>query len=185
MKSILISLVLIGATATSLNTWKVGQGEVRVTCSMTVGGSFEVTTTAISGSVAPASDGSPALEGNLVVDLRTLDTGIGLRNRHLRESYLEVDKTPGFEIATLSEIHLAGLDARMPEGKGSFTGLLRLHGMSNPVTGPVDVRAAGAGRRVRASFPVDLPAHAIPKPRYLGVGVKDTVHVEVTFELPR
>ena len=185
MKSILISVVLIGATAAPLNTWQVGQGEVRVTCPMTVGGSFDVTTTAISGSVAPASDGSQALDGTLVVDLRTLDTGIGLRNRHLRESYLEIDKAPGFETATLSEIHLQGLDANMPEGKGSFTGLLRLHGMTNRVTGPVDVRPAGAGRRVRASFPVDLPGYAIAKPRYLGVGVKDTVHVEVTFEVSR
>ena len=185
MKSILISLVLVGATATSVNTWQVKQGDVRVTCPMTVGGSFDVTTTALSGSVAPASGGSQALDGNLFVDLRTLDTGIGLRNRHLRENYLEIDKAPGFETATLSEIHLDGLDANMPEGKGSFTGLLRLHGMTNPVTGAVDVRPAGAGRRVKASFAVDLPAYAIPKPRYLGVGVKDTVHVEVTFEVSR
>ena len=185
MKSIFISAVLLGATATSVNTWQVGQGEVRVTCSMTIGGSFDVTTTALNGSVASASGGSQALDGNLVVDLRTLDTGIGLRNRHLRENYLEVDKAPGFEVATLSEIHLDGLDPNKPEGKGSFTGLLRLHGMSNTVTGPVDVRPAGAGHRVKASFPVDLPAYAIPKPRYLGVGVKDTVHAEVAFEVSR
>ena len=51
------------------------------------------------------------------MDLRTLDTGIGLRNRHLRENYLEVDKAPGFETATLSEIHLDGLDPNKPEGK--------------------------------------------------------------------
>ena len=52
MKSIFISVVLLGATATSVNTWQVGQGEVRVTCSMTIGGSFDVTTTALNGSVA-------------------------------------------------------------------------------------------------------------------------------------
>ena len=34
--------------------------------------------------------------------------------------------------------------------------------MSNTVTGLVDVRPAGAGHRVKASFPVDLPAYAIP-----------------------
>ena len=28
---------------------------------------------------------------------------------------------------------------------------------------------------------VDLPAFGIPKPRYLGIGVKDTVQIEVTF----
>ena len=28
------------------------------------------------------------------VDLRTLDTGIGLRNAHLRDNYLEVSRGP-------------------------------------------------------------------------------------------
>jgi hypothetical protein len=111
MKSIFISVVLLGATATSVNTWQVGQGEVRVTCSMTIGGSFDVTTTALNGSVASASGGSQALDGNLAVDLRTLETGIGLRNRHLRENYLEVDKAPGFETATLASEQRAALAA--------------------------------------------------------------------------
>ena len=34
---------------------------------------------------------------------------------------------------------------------------------------------------MKASFPVDLTDYSIPKPRYLGVGVKDTVQVEVVF----
>ena len=53
------------------------------------------------------------------------------------------------------------------------------------MTGAVDVRQAGAGLRVKASFPVDLPDYGIAKPRYLGVGVKDTVQVEVAFAVAR
>jgi len=49
------------------------------------------------------------------------------------------------------------------------------------VTGPVEARKAGGGLRVRASFPVNLSDYNIPEPRYLGVGVKNTVRVEVTF----
>jgi len=56
-----------------------------------------------------------------------------------------------------------------------------LHGVKKTVTGPADIRQAGAGWRVRASFPVNLPDYNIDKPRYLGVGVKDTVQVSVTF----
>ena len=119
------------------------------------------------------------------MDLRTLDTGIGLRNEHLRENYLEVDKGPGFDTATLSEIDLKGLNPDAPEGKGSFTGVLTLHGVTKTVTGAVDVRQAGGGLRVKASFPVNLPDYSIRKPRYLGVGVKDTVQVEVTFAVTR
>jgi hypothetical protein len=38
---------------------------------------------------------------------------------------------------------------------------------------------------VMASFPVVLSAYTIPTPRYLGIGVKDTVQVEVAFAVSR
>jgi hypothetical protein len=34
---------------------------------------------------------------------------------------------------------------------------------------------------VKASFPVNLSDYSIREPRYLGVGVKNTVRVEVAF----
>jgi polyisoprenoid-binding protein YceI len=185
MTSTLIGLALVGATLVTANTWRVGQGDVRVICPMTIGGSFDAKTTALSGSVTASESGSRAFDGSLAVDLRTLDTGIGLRNEHLREKYLEVGKGSGFDTATLSEIDLNGLDADTPAGKGSFTGLLTLHGVRKTVTGAVDVRQAGDGLRVKASFPVNLSDYSIPKPRYLGVGVKDIVQVEVAFVVPR
>jgi polyisoprenoid-binding protein YceI len=185
MKSTLVVLGLAGATLVAANTWKVGQGDVRVTCPMTIGGSFDAKTTALSGSVTASASGSPAFEGSLAVDLRTLDTGIGLRNEHLRENYLQVGKGPGFDTATLSEIDLKGFSPDAPEGKGSFTGSLTLHGVTRTITGAVDVRQAGAGLRVKASFPVNLPDYGILKPRYLGIGVKDTVQVDVAFAVLR
>ena len=138
------------------------------------------------GSVVTArASGSEPFDGSLVVDLRTLATGIGLRDQHMRENYLEVGKGPGFDTATLSEIVLNGFTADMPEGKGSFTGVLALHGVSKAVTGPVEVRRPDAGLRVKASFPVELADYGIRKPRYLGIGVRDTVQVEVVFALGR
>ena len=56
-----------------------------------------------------------------------------------------------------------------------------LHGTKKTVSGPAEIRKAGSGFRVKASFPVNLSDYAIPEPRYLGVGVKNTVQVEVTF----
>jgi polyisoprenoid-binding protein YceI len=185
MKSTLVALSLAGATVVAGPTWSVGQGDVRVICPMTIGGSFEAKTAALSGSVTASASGSGALDGSLAVDLRTLDTGIGLRNEHLRENYLEVDKGRGFDAATLSEIDLKGFNVDAPEGKGSFTGSLTLHGARKTVTGAVDVRQAGAALRVKASFPVLLSDYGISKPRYLGVGVKDTVQVELVFAVPR
>ena len=185
MKSTLVMLGLAGATVVAANTWRVGQGDVHVICPMTIGGSFDAKTTSLSGSVTASASGSPAYDGSLAVDLRTLDTGIGLRNEHLRENYLEVDKGPGFDTAILSEIDLKGFSPDAPEGKGSFAGSLTLHGVTKTVTGAVDVRQAGAGLRVKASFPVNLSDYSIRKPRYLGIGVKDIVQVEVAFAVTR
>jgi polyisoprenoid-binding protein YceI len=175
-----VSVWAVVASAAS-GPWRVGQAEVSVKCPMTVGGTFDARTSALTGALT-ASAGSPsALEGNLAVDLRTVDTGIDLRNEHLREKYLEVDKGAGYEQAVLSDVALQGLNIDAPAGKGSFTASLTLHGVKKPVTGPVEIRQAGTGWRVRASFPVHLPDYNIDKPRYLGVGVKDTVQVSVTF----
>jgi polyisoprenoid-binding protein YceI len=183
MKSALVGLALVAALTPT--TYRVEQGAVRVICPMTIGGSFDAKTTALSGSVTAGASGSHAFEGSLAVNLQTLDTGIGLRNEHLRENYLEVGRGPGFDTATLSEIDLNGFNPNAPEGKGSFTGLLTLHGVTRPVTGAVDVRQAGAGLRVNASFPVELSNYSIRKPRYLGIGVKDIVQVEVVFAVSR
>jgi len=185
VKSILVGIALAAAAVVSPSNWRVGQGDVRVICPMTIGGSFEAKTAALTGSVIVGANGSRRLEGSLAVDLRTLDTGIGLRDDHLREKYLEVGKGPGFDRAMLSEIDVRGLTMDSPEGKGSFTGSLSLHGAKKPVTGTLDVRQAGPALRVKASFPVLLSDYGIAKPRYLGVGVKDTVQVEVAFVVSR
>ena len=164
--------------------WDVRSGAVRVVCPLTIGGSFEAKTSAISGSFVPGAP--PAASGEFVVDLDTLDTGIDLRNAHMRERYLETGRDPEFAKAVLSGIQLAGLDTAAPSGRGSFKGLLRLHGVTRPVQGQVEVRRRGTTRQVHAVFPVRLPDFDIPKPRYLGVGVRDEVTVHVTFEpVPR
>jgi polyisoprenoid-binding protein YceI len=162
-------------------SWHVGQGDVSVKCPMTIGGSFDATTAALTGMLTTSTARPSGFDGSLAVDLRSIDTGIALRNDHLREKYLEVDKGAGYEQAVLSDVMLQGVNADAPTGKGSFTGSLMLHGVKKTVTGPVEIRQAGTGWRVRASFPVNLPDYNIDKPRYLGVGVKDTVQVSVTF----
>ena len=181
LRIVLLFLSLwVAVTSAATGPWRVGQAEVSVKCPMTVGGSFDARTSALTGTLT-ASAGRPSFEGSLAVDLRTVDTGIDLRNEHLREKYLEVDKGKGYDQAILSEVALQGLNADAPAGKGSFTGSLMLHGVKKTVTGPAEIRQEGTGWRVRASFPLNLPDYNIDKPRYLGVGVKDTVQVTVTF----
>ncbi len=183
------AVVAITATLTALPTvclgadrsWQIGHGAVRVVCPLTVGGSFEARTTSLTGNVALASTEPLFLTGDFVVDLRTLDTGIELRNGHLREQYLEVGKGEGFDKAVLSDIHLAEIDFESFEGRTSFTGTLLLHGNKKPIGGQVEIRRSPSSVGVEASFPVTLADFGIAKPQFLGVGVKSQVQVKVTF----
>jgi hypothetical protein len=179
-------VALVGALVAPLghaadaSAWNVVRGDVRVVCPMTIGGSFEARTAAIRGTLTLAPS-AVVFGGDLSVALGTLDTGIDLRNEHLRRKYLEVDRGPGFDQAVLSEISLGGADPRGVQGKTRFTGTLLLHGTKRPVAGEATVRRDGNAVRVEASFPVTVSDFGIEKPQYLGVGVSNQVTVNVSL----
>lgn len=179
-------LVSAGATpVTGAEAWRVAAGEVRVRCRMTVGGSFDAVTAAVSGTLrGTPDDGSYA--GELRVDLSALDTGIDLRNEHLRSSYLEIDRGLEFRHAVLSGI---ALDEPPPAGNGrhetGFSGTLTLHGVRRVVEGEAELRRRDGRVEVEAEFSLSLDAFDIPPPRYLGIGVRDRIEITVGFDAAR
>lgn len=180
-------VLLVPALATAIvlpaiaqSAWSVSTGSVAVVCPLTVGGSFEARTSSLSGRLAADAAQPGRLTGELAVDLTTLDSGIGLRNTHMRENYLEVSKGEGYQRAVLKDIVLSGDVATV--SATTFTATLLVHGVERPVRGEARLARAGDGVRVEASFPIVLPDHGIAKPRYLGVGVRDEVQVKVKFQ---
>lgn len=173
-------VIVLAAPVSAQQAWQIDSGDVRVRCPLTVGGSFTATTTDIAGALT--ARGGPSLDGVLRVDLRTLDTGIDLRNRHMRDNYLEVARGEAFAYAELHDVELPGSDATRASGKVAFRGNLRLHDVTRIVEGEAELTRDGGRLRVVARFPVRLDAHDVPPPRYLGVGVRDEVRVEVRFE---
>lgn len=169
------------ALAADGDTWRVAGGEVRVVCPLTVGGSFEAKTAALGGTLVLLAPRPPRFEGALEVSLETVDTGIGLRNDHLRNRYLEVGRGDGFDKAVLSDIRLGDVDAASFEGRTTFDGQFRLHGATAAVRGSAVLRRVEGGVRVEAAFDVVLADFGIEKPRYLGVGVKDVVQVKASL----
>lgn len=176
------SVLLARHPVTAVGTaWQAGQGDVRITCPMTIGGSFEARTNALRGTLAVATSRPATLSGEVTVDLTTLDTGINLRNTHLRTKYLEVGKGADFSKAVLTDITLGTDDAETFQGRTAFTGTLLLHGTRKAIAGQTDIRRQGSTIRVDASFPVILTDYGVPKPQYLGVGVKNQIQVRVSF----
>jgi polyisoprenoid-binding protein YceI len=154
------------------NTFKIATAEIAVLCPLTIGGDFEAKTTTMSGDMTVGEGG--AVKGTLAVDLMKLDTGISLRDRHLRNNYLEVQKGPDFAVAKLTNLKLEHLP-----GKGTLRAMLTLHGQQREVTGVADVQQNGNGYRVEATFPLQISEFQIPEPTYLGVGVKNEITIRV------
>jgi polyisoprenoid-binding protein YceI len=164
------------APAGAADAYKVSGGEVTVMCPLTVGGSFEAKTKNLSGDVMPAADEQGAVRGALKVELQTLQTGIGIRDRHMKNNYLEVEKGPTFATATIEDIRVEKL-----EGKTVFTGMLSLHGQKKKVTGAAELQQKDGKIRVQAQFPVKVSEFEIPAPTYLGVGIKDEIQIKVSL----
>ena len=180
---VIASAAAIEAAAAA--SWRVAQGDVRIAVPLRPGGAFEARTTSLAGTLALASAQPVVLSGELTVELATIDTGIALRNQHLRENYLEVSKGPGFDKAVLAEIRLGEASGEGFEGRSGFSGTLRLHGVSRSVTGSAEIRREAAGLRVAATFPLTLTDFGIEPPQYMGVGVANKLMVKVVFVATR
>ena len=124
-------------------------------------------------------------DGELVfqVPLSGLDTGIGLRNRHMRTS-LDVAHFPQ------AELRVPGTAVAFPAtGKGTESdvqGTLSLHGVSRPCTVHYRVEQWSAGDyRIRGTTRIDMRDFGIEPPSYLGVHVEPAVAVQVDFSVHR
>ena len=171
-----IGVVCVAGPSRAADAYKVSGAEVVVVCPLTVGGSFEARTKSVSGEVAASAADPGGVSGALRVDLQTLETGIAVRDRHMRENYLEVEKGPEFAVATFDQIRIEKL-----AGKSTFKGTLLLHGQRQEVTGVADLQQKDGRIRVQAQFPIRVSAFQIPKPTYLGVGVRDEIQIKVVL----
>jgi len=105
---------------------------------------------------------------NVTVDLRTLQTGIELRDEHTKK-YLAVDKFP--EAVLVS--------ATGSDGKG--TGVIKIKGIEQPIAGTYKVE----GGNLVAEFPLTLSKFQITGIKYMGVGVDDTVKVSIAIPIKK
>ena len=172
-----------GVLPAAAQSWHVADGRVTVVCPLTVGGRFEAKTTAVKGQVT-VPEGKGDLDGSFSVDLRTLDTGIGLRNVHLRDNYLEVSRGPDYETAVLSAVVLDA--SPPPRGRSAtlgFKGVLSVHGNAKPIAGTAEVSHKGDVIELKVKFPLRIDAYEIARPTYLGVGVTNQIDVEVRATL--
>jgi hypothetical protein len=119
------------------------------------------------------------LNADFEFELKNFDTGIEMRNEHMKDKYLEVGKFP---LAKLKIKDLALKEAELKnEFKKNFVGILQLHGVSKEVKGEFVYKPNK--KTVIANFGLKVSDFAIEIPKYLGVTVSDMVDVEVNLLL--
>jgi polyisoprenoid-binding protein YceI len=181
--TLLLLLVAVALPPGSLHAdaplWRVASGDVRISVPLRPGGAFEARSSGLAGELRATGSTPVLLTGTIAVDLTTIDTGIGLRNRHLRENYLEIAKGDGFDKAVLSEVHVAAAASAAFRGKSGFTATLLLHGVKQSVSGECEIRDSAPGVLVQATFPLGLRDFGIEPPQYMGVGVGNRLLVRV------
>ena len=168
-----IVLLLLGpATAARAESWVVTAGDVQ-----TVGfrskaplESFEGSTHDVNGSITldPAFPGS-GFTIEVRVGLASIDTGIALRNRHMRENHLHTDRFP---LATFRGDSVAGAGDALLEDHAphdiTVVGELEVHGVKRPVSVVLTLRLDPDGvLHISCEFPVSLSEYDIPRPRFL------------------
>lgn len=113
------------------------------------------------------------------VPLANLDTGISLRNKHMREKYLEVQKFPRAELVV--ERASLKLPSEGAEATGTTSGQMTIHGQTKPVTVNYTARQQGGTFAVTGSAKINIKDFGIDVPSYLGVTVKPDVELAVRF----
>ncbi len=118
------------------------------------------------------------------VDLASFDTGLALRDRHMKENHLETDLFPlaTFAGGALIQPHA---DKLMEGRKHSFEveGEFTLHGVTRPVVLPVEVTLSRADGRsilhITGRFELKLSDYGIARPKFLIMKLNDTQIIEV------
>lgn len=119
------------------------------------------------------------VSGEFELALKQLDTGIGLRNDHLKEKYLEVHKFPKALLKINSfQLPKSGLTVHV---RSQFHGLLTLHGVQKNVTGFAEFFPDR--KNLTAQFELKLSEFDIQIPQYMGVTVSEKVEVQMNLNM--
>ncbi|MBX3261468.1 MAG: YceI family protein [Labilithrix sp.] len=110
----------------------------------------------------------------VTVPLAKLDTKIELRNKHMREKYLEVAKYPNAELRVSKD----GVQKNATSSKAN--GTLTLHGTTKPTSFTYTSKPDGS---VSGAVHVNMKDFGIAQPGYAGVSVKPDVDVTVAFRV--
>lgn len=119
--------------------------------------------------------------GEVSVDLRTLQTGIPARDKHMREKYLQVDKYPtaAFVPTKLPWKSVSSANDLIAK-QAPFEGEMSLHGVKKPIKGTITTKKKDDSHvDFDVRFNLKMSDFAIEAPKFAEITVGDNVDVGV------
>ena len=112
------------------------------------------------------------------VDLNSLNTGIGLRNRHMRDNYLHTDKYP----TTYFRGNIVKAEkVAENEIKIISEGAIFIHGVERPLTVEADMIQQGEQYNILCRFDVKLSDFNIEIPSLMFYKIDETMDLRLNF----
>jgi len=115
------------------------------------------------------------------VDLNTIDTGIRLRNRHLRESYLETDKYPFAEFTGRLTTDF-DFQSAQPQ-PATVAGTFKIHGVEREITVQGEIQLVSDGLLLTAGWTVRLEDYNIDRPSVVFYELAEEQKVSISITL--
>lgn len=175
--ALLALCLLLGASAAFAGWTKSGGGQASFKATGPGGFKMEGKTP----TVDVADDGTTV---KVTVGLKELASGISLRDKHMKEKYLEVEKFP----TTVLAVPLASL--KIPPAAGDLAGEAKgqytLHGVTKELPFAYKGTCDAAGLcKVTGEMKVNMNDFGIKVASYLGITVKPDVVVTADFAVKR
>lgn len=116
------------------------------------------------------------------VPMATVDSGIPLRDEHMNNNYVQIDKYPD------AVIDLAKADVAWPAEVGKSADVtvkanFTIHGMTHPTTVTATVTKTKTGFKVKGRFDYDVNAYAIVIEPYMGISFDPKMYATVNVDL--
>lgn len=122
--------------------------------------------------------------GSAVYELNALTTGIGLRDNHMKNKYLDVKTHPQakltIETLTLPDTLVSG--ATTSAEKVPFTGKMEVKGTTKPVTGTVNVTRKADDYDFKFNWDLKLSDFGIDTPSFMEVTLTEKVSLEASIQ---
>jgi polyisoprenoid-binding protein YceI len=177
-----------GPKAITLNN-KVGQNQAQFSSKAPLE-NIDGGTAAVTGTFTIDPSNLEATTGKILVPINTMQTGIELRDKHLREKdWLDGEAFPNitFEVKKLSGVSVVSSGGGKGVAKATAEGTFTLHGVSKSVTAPIELtyieKAGGDVVMVKVdTFNVSLKDFGVQgRKGIIGSKVSETIGVKATL----